>query len=68
MNDKWVAGIIGGLAEYYNQDALLFRLLFILFLVFTGLMPGVLIYGIAWFLIPSDDGAVEYTIVDEAKR
>ncbi|MEZ4199982.1 MAG: PspC domain-containing protein [Candidatus Paceibacterota bacterium] len=52
----WVAGVLGGLAEYGGQDPLLYRLAFIIFLIATGIMPGLLIYVIAWILIPENKG------------
>lgn len=50
--DKLVAGVLAGCAEYFDHDPVFWRLAFILFLLFTGVMPGVLIYLIAWVIIP----------------
>jgi len=50
--EKLVAGVIAGLAEYCNHDVVLFRLIFIVLLFVTGLMPGLLFYVVAWVLIP----------------
>lgn len=50
------AGICGGLGEYFNIDATILRLLWLLIVVFTGLFPGVLVYIIAIFIIPSHPG------------
>lgn len=47
-----VAGVCSGLAEYFGHDATIWRLGFVLFLVLTGLMPGLLIYVLAWIIIP----------------
>jgi phage shock protein C len=47
-----VAGVLAGLAEFFDHDPTLWRLGFIVFLVITGLMPGVLIYLIAWVIVP----------------
>lgn len=55
-NNRWVAGVLAGLAEYYQHDPVLYRLSFILFLILTGFMPGVLIYAVAWFMIPEHQG------------
>lgn len=46
------AGIIGGLAEYFDKDVVLLRLIAIIFLVFTGFFPFGLIYLIAILIIP----------------
>jgi phage shock protein C len=47
-----VAGVLAGLAEYFNQDPALFRILAIIFLILTGVFPGLLFYIAAWVIIP----------------
>ena len=59
-NNKLIAGVVAGFAEYFNQDILLFRLLFILFLFLTGLFPGVLFYLVAWVLMPESNSRIIY--------
>jgi phage shock protein PspC (stress-responsive transcriptional regulator) len=50
-DDRWIAGVCGGLAEYTGVDATLIR---VVLLVATVLGAGslVLIYLICWLLIP----------------
>jgi phage shock protein C len=50
--DKVFAGICGGLGEYYDVDAVILRLIWLLVVIFTGIFPGVLVYLIAIFIIP----------------
>lgn len=50
--DKMFAGICGGLAEYFSVDATLIRLVWLLVVIFTGFVPGVLVYILALFIIP----------------
>lgn len=47
-----VAGVCAGLAEYFRSDPLLWRLGFLAFFLSTGLMPGLLLYVIAWIVVP----------------
>lgn len=47
-----IGGVLAGMADYFNQDVVWWRLGFITALVLTGLMPGVLLYLIAWVIIP----------------
>jgi phage shock protein C len=47
-----LGGVLGGLAEYFGHDPLLWRLGFIVILFLTGFMPFTLIYLIAWVIIP----------------
>ncbi len=50
--NKMLAGICGGLGEYFTIDATLLRLVWLLIVVFTGIFPGVIVYIIAIFVIP----------------
>ena len=49
---KIVAGVLAGLADYFDQDPRLFRIFAITFLIFTGIFPGLLIYIVAWIIMP----------------
>ena len=49
-----VAGVCAGLAAYFGIDPTLVRLAFALFTVFGG--AGVLLYLVAWVVIPEEDG------------
>ena len=51
-----VSGVVAGMANYFDQDPILFRVAAITFLIFTGVFPGLLLYLIAWFMIPNSDG------------
>ena len=51
--DKIVGGICGGLAEYLKMDSTILRLIWSVVVVFTGIVPGVLVYIIALFIVPS---------------
>lgn len=51
--DKVLSGVIGGLGEYFEIDSTLLRLGFIVFLLITGVFPGVLLYIAAALIIPS---------------
>ena len=49
-----VAGVCAGVAAYFGIDPTLVRLLFALFTIFGG--AGVLLYLVAWIVIPEEDG------------
>lgn len=61
--DKIIAGVAGGLAEYFEVDPMIVRLLFILITIIGG--SGVLIYIILWLLLPRDPN--EPAIINEEK-
>lgn len=48
--NKKLAGICGGLGEYFNIDATLIRLLWVALILLAG--TGILAYIIAWMIIP----------------
>ncbi|MFW6021921.1 MAG: PspC domain-containing protein [Halanaerobiaceae bacterium] len=45
-----IAGVCGGIAEYFNTDPTIVRLAWVLFAVAFG--SGILAYIIAWIVIP----------------
>jgi phage shock protein C len=62
-----VAGVVTGLANYLEQDPVLFRVVAVAFLILTGVFPGLLVYLVAWLLIPrknNDPHKVDYEVVD----
>lgn len=50
--NKVVAGIIGGLGDYWDIDPVVLRLAFVFLILATGLVPGVLAYAIALLIVP----------------
>ncbi|MEM7825225.1 MAG: PspC domain-containing protein [Candidatus Aenigmatarchaeota archaeon] len=48
--NRIIAGVCGGLGEYFEIDPVLVRLLWILFTAAFG--SGILAYIIAWIIIP----------------
>ena len=50
--NKIIAGIIGGLGEYFNVDPTIFRLVFIVFMFATGVLPAVLAYLVCMLIVP----------------
>lgn len=50
--DRMVAGVCGGLAQYFNIDVTLVRLVFLLLLVFGG--GGFLIYIVLAIVVPEE--------------
>lgn len=50
-----VAGVAGGIGDYFDIDANLVRLLLVLLTIFTG-GTGLIVYLACWLLIPERDG------------
>lgn len=47
-----LAGLCGGLGEYFQVDPVLIRLLFVLGTLLTGVVPGVVAYLVGWLIVP----------------
>lgn len=52
-NNKWIAGICGGIAEYFGWNAELLRLVWVVLTVSTMFCGGI-IYLILWLIMPQD--------------
>lgn len=52
LHNKVFAGVCGGLGEYMNVDPVVIRLIWMLIVISTGFVPGVVVYIIAVIIIP----------------
>jgi phage shock protein C len=52
QTDKKIAGIFGGIAEVYDMDPSLLRLIAVFLGLITGLVPLVVTYLIGWMILP----------------
>ncbi len=52
--DKKIAGLIGGLGAYFEVDSNLLRLLAILIFFFSGIVPFLIAYFVAWVIVPEE--------------
>ncbi len=50
--NKMIAGVCGGLAEYFDMDPTVVRVLYILVSILSAAFPGVIAYIILMFLMP----------------
>ncbi len=51
---RMIAGICGGLAEYFDVDVNIMRLLFVAISLFSVLFPVVIFYIVAWVIVPEE--------------
>ena len=51
-DNKVLAGVIGGGGEYFEVDPVILRLLWLLMVIATGVVPGILAYFISVFIVP----------------
>lgn len=54
--NRMLAGVIGGLSESFGMNATLLRILFVILLFSTGLMPLAVLYLIFVFVLSNKEG------------
>jgi phage shock protein C len=52
--EKKIAGVCAGLAQYFDLDVSLVRILCLFITLATGVCPGIVTYLLAWIMIPSE--------------
>ncbi|HEV2306396.1 MAG TPA: PspC domain-containing protein [Candidatus Acidoferrales bacterium] len=50
--DSKIAGVCGGMAEYFETDSTIVRLVWVLVTLVTGIIPGIVVYLVAWLIMP----------------
>ncbi|WP_026104957.1 PspC domain-containing protein [Halalkalibacterium ligniniphilum] len=58
-SNRKIAGVCGGLADYFNMDATLVRIFVILLGLFTAFFPIIIGYILFSFVIPNEGDVVE---------
>ena len=53
IKDRKIAGVCGGIAEYFDIDPTLVRIIWI-FALFLGIFPALIAYIICWIVIPEN--------------
>ena len=53
-SQKMLAGVCGGLAEYFDVDVSIVRLLLVGLGLVTAILPMFFFYIIAWIIVPQD--------------
>lgn len=53
QENKIISGIFGGIGEYFDIDPAIFRLVGLALCIATGVFPFILIYILAYFIIPN---------------
>lgn len=54
-SNKIIAGVCGGIAEYFNWDPTWVRIGYVLVSVFSAAFPGIMVYVILWIVMPPSD-------------
>ena len=53
-SNQMIAGVCAGIAEYFDLDVTLVRVLYVILSVISVGFPGMLLYLILWIIMPKD--------------
>jgi phage shock protein C len=54
-SNRMIAGVVGGLADYWGLDPTLARVIFVVVSILSAAFPGILVYAVLWLVIPQGD-------------
>ncbi|AWB78854.1 PspC domain-containing protein [Stenotrophomonas maltophilia] len=54
LNDRMIAGVMGGIAHRFGWNATLLRVVYVLLSLASAAFPGILVYLILWLLMPNE--------------
>ena len=54
-SDTKVGGVVGGISEHFEKDSALVRVGAVILIILTGIIPGLIIYGVFYALMRRTD-------------
>lgn len=54
-SNRMIAGVVAGLAKYFDLDPTLARVLYVVISVVSAAFPGILVYILLWAIVPEGD-------------
>lgn len=55
QTDKWIGGVCGGIGKFFGMDPTIWRLIFLIGGLFSGIFPFLFVYVIMWFTVPLEN-------------
>lgn len=52
LDDRMIAGVLGGIARRFGWNSTLLRVIFVIVSIASAAFPGLLVYLILWLLMP----------------
>lgn len=53
-SDRKIAGVCSGLGSYLGLDPIVVRLVWVFLTFVSGLLPGIVVYVLAWIIVPEE--------------
>ena len=54
LDDRVLAGVVGGIARRFGWNSTLLRVLYVVFSALLAAFPGILVYVVLWLLMPDE--------------
>ncbi len=54
LDDRVLAGVVGGIARRFGWNSTLLRVLYVVFSALSAAFPGILVYVVLWLLMPEE--------------
>ncbi|MFC0718758.1 PspC domain-containing protein [Luteimonas padinae] len=54
LDDRVLAGVVGGIARRFGWSSTLLRVVYVVASVLSAAFPGILVYLVLWLLMPED--------------
>jgi phage shock protein PspC (stress-responsive transcriptional regulator) len=64
-DDRLVAGVIGGIAHHLGWSSTKLRIAYVAVSALSAAFPGMIAYGVLWFLMPGELGRKREFRVDD---
>jgi len=55
INDRVLAGVVGGIARRFGWNPTLLRAIYVVLSVLSAAFPGILVYLVLWLVVPEGD-------------
>ncbi len=52
--DRLIGGVLGGIAEYYDWDPVMLRIVYVIVSILSAGFPDILIYIAFWIVVPDE--------------
>ncbi|MGC9513851.1 MAG: PspC domain-containing protein [Fidelibacterota bacterium] len=52
--DRMIAGVLAGLADWLGWDVTALRIAFVVISLLSSVFPGILVYVVLWILMPEE--------------
>jgi phage shock protein C len=56
-SDRKIGGVCAGMGHYFDLDVIVVRLIWAFLTLISGIVPGIVVYVLAWIIVPQEPDA-----------